>query len=224
MISIWTAILGVLALDWGVGAKRPPPILLVIVDAFFHVVSFLNWTWLCLESVQIEEIDTLRMSWWHYFFLGQSSSFHSTFRRLFLCLSMRPCWLAWTLIYFCIFKTMYLSMLLYALELKLLFLMLLFDAILTWLSKIWVIPTNTARTEFRALQLACLKKTLARVISLALLLLIGSSQVRHTLFRLVRFWLIHFMNCIILKLWKSIKEAYVSKPEQKLTAFTACTN
>ena len=51
MISIWTAFLGVLALDGGIGSKRPPPILLVIVDAFFHVVSFLNWTWLCLESV-----------------------------------------------------------------------------------------------------------------------------------------------------------------------------
>ena len=51
MISIWTAFSGVLALHRGVGSERPASILLVIVDAFFHVVSFQNRAWLGLESV-----------------------------------------------------------------------------------------------------------------------------------------------------------------------------
>ena len=106
MISIWTAFLGVLALHWGVGSERPAPILLVIIDAFFHVVSFHYRAWLSLESVQIEEINAFRMTCLHYFFMNHSISIHSTFRSLFLCLSVGPCWLTWTLIYFCIPKTM----------------------------------------------------------------------------------------------------------------------
>ena len=106
IISIWTAFLGVLALDWGVGSERPAPILLVIIDAFFHVVSFQNRTRLSLESVQIEKINTLRMGSRHCFFPDHINSIHSTFRRLFLCLSMGPCRLTRTLVYFCISKTM----------------------------------------------------------------------------------------------------------------------
>ena len=106
IISIWTAFLSVLALDWGVGSKRPAPILLVIIDAFFHVVSFQNRTWLSLERVQIEKINTLRMSSRHYFSLNHSNSIHSTFRWLFLCLSVGPCGLTRALLYFCMSKTM----------------------------------------------------------------------------------------------------------------------
>ena len=91
MISIWTAFLSVLALYRGVGSERPAPILLVIVNAFFHVVSFQYRAWLSLESVQIEEINTLWMTCWHYFFMNHSISIHSTFGSLILCLSVGPC-------------------------------------------------------------------------------------------------------------------------------------